>query len=49
MVAKEGCMWTTYWLKGSTHDTPLFERVALKDKELIRVEMCGNVLGLYVG
>lgn len=42
-------LWTTFWPKVSTHDQPLFECVSLKDKEVLRVEMCGNVLGLYVG
>ena len=35
--------------KVSPLDQPLFECVSLKDKDVLCVEMCGNVLGLYVG
>ena len=42
-------LWPTFWPKVSPLDQPLFECVSLKDKDVLRVEMSGNVLGLYVG
>ena len=49
MVEKCVFLWTTFCPKVSTHNYPVFECVLLKGKVVLRVEMCANVFGLYVG
>ena len=41
-------MWTPFCPKLYSHNLPLSLCVPLEDKEMIRVEICGNVLGGYV-